>query len=89
MHAQARPPPHEPHSVPLPTGGNVRWLLRLCEGVPIFYSSPVREIRYCASGVAVHTQVRGGVQEHSLRAPWSARVVLSRGVRTWSLGFWQ
>jgi hypothetical protein len=34
-------------------GGNGRWLRPLCRGVPIFYSSPVAEVRCCARGVAV------------------------------------
>ena len=50
----------DPHELPGPhcfvPGGNSRWLKSLCEGVAILYDSPVSEIRYCKSGVAVHTQ---------------------------------
>lgn len=38
----------------LRAGGNSRWVARLCEGLPIFYNSPVREITYGDAGVEVH-----------------------------------
>ncbi|KAI3430663.1 hypothetical protein D9Q98_005255 [Chlorella vulgaris] len=36
-------------------GGNGRWVQELCRGLPIFYGSPVEEVRHCASGVEVQT----------------------------------
>lgn len=36
--------------LPPAAGCNGRWVQALCAGLPIFYSSPVREIRHCASG---------------------------------------
>ncbi|KAL4451265.1 hypothetical protein ABPG77_009337 [Micractinium sp. CCAP 211/92] len=36
-------------------GCNGRWVKELCRGLPIFYGSPVREVRYCATGVEVQT----------------------------------
>jgi monoamine oxidase len=39
-------------------GGNIRWVKALCEGLTIFYDSPVSEIRYAKSGVALHTPER-------------------------------
>lgn len=33
-----------------PAGCNGRWVKELCRGLPIFYGSPVREVRYCATG---------------------------------------
>ncbi|KAK9814743.1 hypothetical protein WJX72_010741 [[Myrmecia] bisecta] len=36
-------------------GGNLRLVAGLAKGLPIFYNSPVQEIRYCQSGVVVQT----------------------------------
>ncbi|KDD71758.1 flavin containing amine oxidoreductase, partial [Helicosporidium sp. ATCC 50920] len=39
-------------------GGHSRWVHRLCEGLPIFYDSPVRELCYGSSGVVAHCDGR-------------------------------
>lgn len=31
-------------------GCNGRWVAELCRELPIFYGSPVREVRHCATG---------------------------------------
>lgn len=39
------------------TGGNIRLVSALTEGLPVLYNSVVREIRYSAAGVAVRTDL--------------------------------
>ena len=39
----------------LRTGGNIRLVAALAEGLPILYNSPVQEVRHCSTGVAVRT----------------------------------
>lgn len=52
----------DPNELPGPhcfvPGCNGRWLKHLCQGLAIFYDSPVLEVRYCSTGVAVHTPQR-------------------------------
>jgi monoamine oxidase len=36
-------------------GCNGRWVQALAKGIPIMYNHPVSEVRYCKTGVAVHT----------------------------------
>jgi len=40
------------HHIAAAAGCNGRWVQELCKGLPIFYSSPVREVRHCATGAA-------------------------------------
>ena len=55
-----RTAPHlasSPLPLPLPAharaGGNSRWLAKLCEGLPIFYDSPVERVSRSTRGVAI------------------------------------
>lgn len=47
-HQSARPSALRCHFAP--AGCNGRWVQELCHGLPIFYDSPVREVRHCARG---------------------------------------